>query len=93
MSNPGPAHWSAIKHIFWYLNGTHDLGIIYHKGGEVEPLAYSDADWGTNVNDQKSISGYVFQMANGLISWQSKKQPTVALSLMEAKYMAESLAT
>ena len=51
MSNPSPAHWSAIKHIFWYLNGTHDLGIIYCKGGEVEPLAYSDANWGANVND------------------------------------------
>jgi hypothetical protein len=32
-------------------------------------------------------------MAGGLISWQSKKQPTVTLSSMEAKYMAESLAT
>jgi hypothetical protein len=31
-------------------------------------------------------------MANGPISWQSKKQPTVALSSMEAEYMAESLA-
>jgi hypothetical protein len=63
MSNPGPAHWSAIKHVFRYLNGTCNLGIIYHKGGEVEPLAYSDADWGANVNDRKSISSYVFQMA------------------------------
>jgi hypothetical protein len=52
-----------------------------------------DADWGTNVNDQKSISGYIFQMAGAPISWQSKKQPTVALLSMEAEYMAESLAT
>ena len=51
-----------------------------------------DADWGANVNDWKSISGYVFQMANGPISWQSKKQPTIALSSMEAEYMAKSLA-
>jgi hypothetical protein len=92
MSNPGPAHWSAVKRVFRYLNGTRDLGIIYSKGGEVEPLAYSDADWGANMIDRKSISGYVFQMANGPISWQSKKQPTVALSSMEAEYMAESLA-
>ena len=51
MSNPSPAHWSAVKCVFQYLNGTHDLGIIYHKGGEVEPLAYLDANWGANVND------------------------------------------
>ena len=36
---------------------------------------------------------YVFIMSTGPISWQSKKQPTVALSSMEAEYMAKSLAT
>jgi hypothetical protein len=93
MSNPGPAHWMAVKCVFQYLNGTQDFGIIYWKGGEVKPFAYLDVDWGANVNDQKSISGYIFQMAGAPISWQSKKQLTVALSSMEAKYMAESLAT
>jgi hypothetical protein len=93
LSNPRPAHWTAVKCIFQYLNGTQDLGIIYQKGGEVEPLAYSDADWGSNINDQKSILGYIFQMAGAPISWQLKKQLMVVLSSMEAKYMAESLAT
>ena len=55
MSNPGLAHWTAVKCVFRYLNGTRSLGIIYHEGGEIEPLAYSDADWGSNANDQKSI--------------------------------------
>ena len=32
-------------------------------------------------------------MTGGPISWQSKKQPMIALSSMEAEYMAESLAT
>src|SRR6202522_1703715 len=93
MSNPRPAHWTDIKHVFRYSNGTRSLGITYHKGGEIEPLAYSDADWGSDANDRKSISGYVFIMSEGPISWQSKKQPTIALSSMEAEYMAESLAT
>ena len=70
-----------------------ELGIIYRQGGEVEPLTYLDANWGSNVNDRKSISGYVFQMAGRPISWQSKKQPMIALSSMEAEYMAESLVT
>ena len=93
MSNPGPAHWAAVKHVFRYLNGMQKLGIIYRQGREVEPLTYLDANWGSNINDRKSISGYVFQMAGRPISWQSKKQPTIALSSMEAKYMAESLVT
>jgi hypothetical protein len=50
-------------------------------------------DWGLNINDRKSILGYIFQMAGTPISWQLKKQLTVALSSMEAEYMAESLAT
>src|SRR6202522_2135585 len=93
MSHPRPAHWTAVKRVFRYLNGTRSLGITFHKGGEVEPLAYSDADWGSDANDWKSISGYVFIMSTGPISWQSKKQPTITLSSMEAEYMAESLAT
>lgn len=93
MSNPAPAHWTAVKRVFRYLNGTRGFGIIYNREGEILPLAYSDADWGSDVNDRKSVSGYVFQMMAAPISWQSKKQPTIALSSMEAEYMAESLAT
>ena len=26
MSNPGPAHWTAVKRVFQYLNGTRSLG-------------------------------------------------------------------
>ena len=92
MNNPGPAHWTAVKRVFRYLNGTRNLGIVYRKGGEVEPLAYTDADWGSNPNDRRSISGNVFILALAAITWQSRKQPTIALSTMEAEYMAESLA-
>jgi hypothetical protein len=41
-------------------------------------------------DDRKSTSGYVFILANGPISWQSNKQSTVALSAMEAEYIALS---
>ena len=91
LNNPGPAHWTAVKRVFRYLNGTRNLGIVYRKGGEVEPLGYTDADWGLNPNDRRSISGNVFLLALAAITWQSRKQPTIALSTLEAEYMAESL--
>eukprot|EP00253_Pinus_taeda_P019723 PITA_19723 len=39
-------------------------------------------------DDRKSTSGYVFHMSSGAISWASKKQPIVALSTVEAEYVA-----
>ena len=92
-SNPSPAHWSAIKRVFRYLNGTRNYGITY--GGKTIPKleGYSDADWGNSDFDRKSISGYVFLFGNAPISWASRKQRTVAVSTMEAEYMAASLAT
>jgi hypothetical protein len=93
-SNPSPEHWTAIKRVFRYLKGAQSSGIIYRTSDEsTEPVGYSDADWGGNSDDRKSNSGHIFMLAGGPISWRSKKQPTVALSSMEAEYMAASLAT
>ena len=42
------------------------------------------------MDDRKSKSGYLFTLAGGAISWSSKKQDSVALSSMEAEYIAAS---
>jgi hypothetical protein len=93
-ANPTPEHWSAIKRVFRYLQGTRDLGLTYGGGDfTTQFAAYSDADWGADINDRKSISGYVYLLSGGAISWSSKKQPTTALSSTEAEYMAATHAT
>lgn len=70
-----------------YLRGTIKYGITYGavKG---DLTGYSDADWAANLDERKSTTGYVFTMNGGAISWNSRKQPTVALSSTEAEYMA-----
>ena len=54
---------------------------------------WTDADWGGDMDDRKSTSGYVYTFAGGAIAWRSKKQATVSLSSTEAEYVAATLAT
>lgn len=86
----GPAHWTAVKRILKYLKGTREFKMEFSAAGNREVIGFSDADWGADVDDRKSCTGYVFTMQGGAISWLSKKQQTVALSSTEAEYMAVS---
>jgi hypothetical protein len=58
-----------------------------------EVFGYCDADWGGDLEDRRSTTGFVFMIRGGAISWSSKRQPTIALSTMEAEYMANMQAT
>lgn len=49
---------------------------------------YSDANWATDVNDRKSVSGYLILCGGNPVAWFSKKQSCVALSTAEAEYVA-----
>jgi hypothetical protein len=84
-SNPGPAHWEAVKRIFRYLSGTCDLWLTY---GEVStPLeGYVDVD-GSMAEDRHAISGYAFLIDGGAVLWSSKRQEIVSLSTTESEYV------
>ena len=80
---------NTAKHVLRYLKGTANRSLIFKK--PYEPLhlvGYCDADWGVS-NHRCSITGYGFQLCKRgpLISWKSRKQPTVALCTCEAEYM------
>ena len=90
-SNPGRNHWKAVKRILRYLKGTANYSICY-QGRDLRLVGYTDADWGGDLDERKSTSGYAFLLNNGAISWSSKKQTCVALSTMEAEFVACSAA-
>lgn len=82
-------HWNHLKRILRYIKRTIDFELVYSKTDNDTPLqGYADADWGNDVNDRKSISGYVFKVFNCTVSWCSRKQQSVSLSSTEAEYVA-----
>jgi hypothetical protein len=87
-SNPGPAHWKALLHMLAYIKGTIDYSITYHRGTPITPITYVDASYADDFDTRRSTAGYGVWMAGGLVSWSSKRQPTVALSTTEAEYMS-----
>ncbi|XP_050207760.1 secreted RxLR effector protein 161-like [Mercurialis annua] len=90
-SNRGREHWKAVKTIFRYLKGTKNYCLCY-QGSEMRLIGYSDADWGGDLDQRKSTSGFVFLLNKGAISWCSKKQTSIALSTTEAEFIACSTA-
>nr|KYP67696.1 Copia protein [Cajanus cajan] len=66
------------------------FGLCFTKSDNYRLIGYLDSDWCGDVDDQKSTAGYVFFMGNTAFTWLSKKQPIVALSTCEAKYVAAS---
>ena len=64
------------------------------KNSNLDIIGDSDADWSGDLNDRKSTTGYYFKFegTGGAISWEIKKQATVALSTAEAEYQAMAAA-
>ena len=79
-SNPGQAHWNAVKHLFRYLKGTVELKLEYGPDetiGSEMFATYSDADHGGNKDNGKSTTGYMVKLGSGVVAWKSKLQPVV----------------
>jgi hypothetical protein len=93
MTDPKKQDMVNAKRILRYLNGTKSFSIIYIHSNSSELVGYTDANWAGNLETRKSTTGYIFIIAGATISWSSKRQPTIALSTMEAKYMATCAAT
>ncbi|GJX02615.1 zinc finger, CCHC-type containing protein [Tanacetum coccineum] len=86
-SNPGTQHWQAIQRVLKYLKKTMDYRLMY-SGYPSVLEGYTDASWISNTEDNSSISGWVFLLGGGAISWASKKQTCITGSTMESEFVA-----
>ncbi|XP_070039893.1 secreted RxLR effector protein 161-like [Nicotiana tomentosiformis] len=86
--NPKESHVKAIKRILRYLKGTPDPCMWYLRGYNFDLVGYADADYACFHVDRKSTSGITHFLGSCLVSWETKKQNSVSLSIAEAEYMA-----
>ena len=78
------------QHNLRYLKGTVDYGLKYKANQNINLEGYVDSDWVDSAINRKSTSGCCFSMGLGVISWFSRKQSYVAMSIAEAEYVAAS---
>lgn len=91
--NPTESHWTSLKRITRYLKGTTAMGLpLKRTESSTSLVGYVDADWATDVEDRKSVTGYLFKVHGCPVSWASRKQATVSTSSSEAEYVALSAA-
>lgn len=85
---PTDDHFQAVKRILRYIKGTLHFGLMFTSSSSANITAYSDADWVGCPDTRRSTSGYSIYLGDNLISWSSKKQPTVSRSSCESEYRA-----
>ena len=83
---------NEMKRIIKYIIDTKDIGLKFEpkldeteNGILWELLGYSDSDWAGDKDNRKSISGWIIYLLNCPISFKSRQQGTVILSLAEAE--------
>ena len=89
VQNPGNAHWEALKRVMVYLGVTKDLWLTF--GGWSQKLieGFCDSDY-ANQSDHHSIVGFTYLFGHRAVTWSSKKQQLIALSTVEAEYIAQA---
>lgn len=89
-ANPSEDHLEKALYICRYLQGTRDYKLEFDGSSGLGLVAFSDSDWGSDLNDRRSQTGYILKLAGGVFSWNSRAQRSVASSSMDAEYMALS---
>lgn len=90
-ANPRENHLMAVKRIMRYLKGIDDFGLYYKRNEKFELNAYTNADWGGNIDDRKNTSGGALFLGKRLVIWTSKKQNCTSQSIAKAEYVVAAI--
>ena len=72
MANLGKDHWHALKWIMRYISGSLDMGLVYGNVHESKEAVsgYVDTDFVRCIDLKRSLSGYIFTIYGGVVSWK-----------------------
>ncbi|GKB85665.1 hypothetical protein Tco_0957937 [Tanacetum coccineum] len=92
MAKLGREHWEAVKMILRCVKGTSDVALCFGDS-DLVVTGYVDSDYVGDLDGSKSTIGYVITLFGGTVSWVSKLQSVVAMSTIEAEYVAAAQAS
>jgi hypothetical protein len=95
MPNPCKVNWKAVKWILRYLKGTKDVGLLFNGSlnNAKSFIGYVDADYGQDLERQKSTTRYIFTLGGGCKFWRSTLQKYIFEITTEAEYVVALQAT
>lgn len=104
-NKPTLRHWNSVLQVLRYLSGTRGLKLRIGGNHEADTEqrtkkdygprlhGFCDADYAGDHFDRRSVTGHLFLLNRGPVSWSSTKQRCVATSTTEAEYIALSEAS
>ena len=87
---PKRLHWQAAMHGLMYVRFTSSFGITFQRGevGGDRMELFVDSYFASTATDRRCVSGAVVMFAGACVMYLCRTQKSVALSLMEAEYVA-----
>nr|GEX36683.1 hypothetical protein [Tanacetum cinerariifolium] len=89
VSAPKDTHMQAALYLLKYLKGTISKGFFYPVESQLKVTGF----WGNCLMTRRSLMGYCIFLGHSLVSWKTKKQPTVSRSSTEGEYISMTTTT
>ena len=81
LSHTGLEHWKALGNLVGYLKGKKTKGIVFINYNVLKSVMFYDSTGSTDRETKKSASGIFPTLGGKVLTWLSKIQRTVALSI------------
>lgn len=86
MAKPKEKDLNAAHKVLRYIKQSPGSAILFSGSTTSGLRALSDSDWASCPSTRRSTTGFAIYLVDSLISWQTKKQHTVARSSTEVEY-------